>query len=181
MSERVFINGERIYLRGLEVGDVEGGYVHWFDDGEVCRYNGHHMFPKSKDNLLDFIRYSQNTRDSLVLAIVEKKDDRHIGNISIQSIDYIARNGEFAIIIGEREAWGKGYSKEAGRLIVDHAFKVLNLERVYCGTSEKNIPMQKLALGMGFKEEGRRRKAIFKDGEYLDIMEYGILKEEWQM
>ena len=82
---------------------------------------------------------------------------------------------------GEKEVWGKGYSKEAGRLIVNHAFKVLNLQRIFCGTSEKNIPMQRLALGMGFKEEGRRRRSVFKDGEYLDILEYGLLKEEWEM
>jgi len=181
MSERIFISGDNIYLRGLETTDADGGYVNWFDDATVCQYNGHHMFPKSRDNLIDFIKYSQNTNDSLILAIVEKKTGIHVGNISIQSIDYVARNGEFAIIIGEKTVWGKGYSKEAGKLIVDHAFKNLNLERIYCGTSEKNVPMQKLAVGMGFKEEGRRRNAIFKNGEYLDIIEYGILKEEWQM
>ena len=178
--ERIFLEGERLYLRGLELTDANGGYINWFDDATVCQYNGHHMFPKSKENLISYIQFAQNTSDSLILAIMEKGSQKHIGNISIQSIDYIARTGEFAIIIGEKEVWGKGYSKEAAALIINHAFQVLNLRRIYCGTSERNTPMQKLALAMGFKEEGRRRKTLFKNGEYLDIIEYGLLKEEWR-
>ena len=40
--------------------------------------------------------------------------------------------------------------------------------------------MQRLALYLGMKEEGRRREAAFKDGRYVDLIEYGILAGEWQ-
>ena len=96
--------------------------------------------------------------------------------MSLQRIDWINRNAEFAIILGEREFWRKGIGVEAGGLIIRHGFNELGLIRIYCGTSERNAGMKKLALKLGMKEEGRRKKAIYKEGNYLDILEYGILK-----
>ena len=62
-----------------------------------------------------------------------------------------------------------------GSLLIQHAFNQLNLHRVYCGTLDTNIGMKKLAVKFGMQEEGRRRDAIYKNGEYVDIVEFGIL------
>ena len=180
MSARLFLTGKRIYLRGLERSDVSGNYGRWFNDPEVCRFNAHHRFPYGQEELLEYVDGLSNARDRLVLAIIEDNDDRHIGNISLQAIDSVERSAEFAIIIGEKAAWGKGYSKEAARLIINHGFGALNLHRIYCGTSAENIPMQKLALSMGFLQEGRRREALYKNFRYEDILEYGLLRTEWK-
>ena len=72
----------------------------------------------------------RGSRSALVLAMVLREDDRHIGNISLQAIDWIDRSAEFAILLGDRTAWGKGYSKEAAYLICLHGFR----ERT-CGAS----------------------------------------------
>jgi len=180
MSAGMFLRGERIYLRGLERSDVTGNYGNWFNDPEVCRYNAHHRFPYGQEELMEYVDGQSGARDRLVLAIIERIDDSHVGNISLQSIDSVERSAEFAIVIGEKSAWGKGYSKEAARLIIEHGFGMLNLHRIYCGTSSENVPMQKLALAMGFSPEGRRREALYKDSRYWDIIEYGLLQAEWQ-
>ena len=114
-----------------------------------------------------------------MLAIIATDNDKHIGNISLQAIDWVSKTAEFAIILGDKEYWGKGYSTEAALMICEHGFSKLNLNRIYCGTSEQNIGMQKLAGKMKMQEEGCRRKALYKNGEYLDILEYGVLKEEY--
>ena len=180
MRRRQFLSGARVYLRNLERSDVEGNYGYWLNDPEVCRFNAHHRFPYAKDDLADYIEGLRGAHDRLVLAIIDREGDQHVGNISLQSIDPLERSAEFAIVIGEKTAWGKGLSKEAARLILDHGFGALNLHRVYCGTSSENIPMQKLALAMGFSLEGRRREALYKNFGYLDILEYGLLRCEWQ-
>jgi [ribosomal protein S5]-alanine N-acetyltransferase len=41
--------------------------------------------------------------------------------------------------------------------------------------------MEKLAAKLGFREEGRRREAHFKNGEYADLVEYGLLKSEFSL
>jgi ribosomal-protein-alanine N-acetyltransferase len=40
--------------------------------------------------------------------------------------------------------------------------------------------MKKLAAALGMKEEGRRREAAFKHAKYIDIIEFGVLREEYQ-
>jgi len=99
--------------------------------------------------------------------------------VALQRIDPIARSAEFAIVIGEREAWGKGVGKEAGRLICQHGFSVLNLNRIHCGTFETNEAMRRLAVDLGMREEGRRREAAFKDGRFVDVVEFGVLRAEF--
>lgn len=180
MRRRQFLAGARIYLRNLERSDVDGNYGYWLNDPEVCRFNAHHRFPYAKDDLAGYIEGLRGARDRLVLAIIDREGDQHIGNISLQNIDPLERSAEFAIVIGEKAAWGKGYSKEAARLIIGHGFAELNLHRIYCGTSADNLPMQKLALAMGFSLEGRRREALYKNFTYLDVFEYGLLRREWQ-
>ena len=180
MRRNLFLAGVRIYLRNLERSDAEGNYGYWLNDLEVCRFNAHHRFPYAKDDLTDYIEGLRGSHDRLVLAIIDREGDQHVGNISLQSIDPLERSAEFAIVIGEKSAWGKGFSKEAARLILNHGFAELNLHRIYCGTSAENLPMQKLALALGFVQEGRRREALYKNGCYRDVLEYGLLRQEWQ-
>ncbi|MGE5396043.1 MAG: GNAT family N-acetyltransferase [Chitinophagales bacterium] len=180
MEKSAFLVGENIYLRGLQENDASGNYLNWFNDPEVCRFNSHHIFPYFQKKALEYIEYSQKTRDALILAIVTKLDNTHIGNVSLQDVNYINRTADFAIVIGQKECWGKGYSKEAGRLLIQQGFEALNLNRITCGTTEENVPMQRLALAMGFKQEGVRREAVYKHGQYINLLEYGLLKSEWQ-
>jgi RimJ/RimL family protein N-acetyltransferase len=39
--------------------------------------------------------------------------------------------------------------------------------------------MIKLAAKLKMKEEGLRREAIYKNGQYQDIYEYGVLRTEY--
>jgi RimJ/RimL family protein N-acetyltransferase len=39
--------------------------------------------------------------------------------------------------------------------------------------------MRKLATKLRMKQEGIRRESMFKNGAYMDIVEYGVLKKEF--
>src|SRR3989344_4367881 len=177
-NRKPFIEGETINLRPLLLSDVDGGYVDWFNDAEVCRFNSHHVYPYNRKLAAQFVSDAQAQKQTLLLAVVTKKG-KHIGNISLQQIDYISRSAELALILGEKAYWGKGAGTEAARLMVRHGFEVLNLHRIYCGTSVHNIAMQKLAAGLRMRKEGRRREALYKNGGYADIIEYGLLKKDF--
>lgn len=175
-----FLTGPRLHLRPLTESDADGAYPTWFNDAEICHGNSHHVFPYTPEDALDYIRRSRRARDELVLAIALHEGDRHIGNIALQRIHPIDRSAELSIVVGEKDAWGRGYGLEAARLLCDHGFSSLNLHRIACGTFEDNSAMQALARRLGMKEEGRRRKAAFKRGRYLDIVEYGVLRDEYE-
>jgi len=179
VNREAFLRGERVYLRALNESDAGGNYLQWFNDSEVCRFNNHHRFPYSFQGALAYIEFARSTKDALILAIVASESDEHIGNIALQNIDYLHRSAEYAIVLGQSAYWGQGYAKEASQLIVDHGFGELNLNRIGCGTYATNIGMQKLARALGFVQEGVKRSAVFKNHAYVDIYEYGLLREEW--
>lgn len=174
-----FIIGNDVYLRPLRPQDAESGYVQWFNDADVCRYNAHHVFPYTPQKALEYIQYAATAKTAVILAVCLKSNDRHIGNVSLQHIDFLNRSAEFAVLFGDREHRGKGYARQAAHLLFAHGFLELNLHRIYCGTSADNLPMQKLAAFLGMREEGRRTQAMFKHGRYVDIVEYGILHTEF--
>jgi [ribosomal protein S5]-alanine N-acetyltransferase len=175
----MFMKGKKVYLRGLDLSDLAGNYRSWFNDPEVCKYNSHGYFPKSNEEMERYIREISVSSHDLVLAIVAQENDRHIGNISLQNIDWISRSAEYAVILGDRDYWGKGVAKEASDLIIRHGFMELNIHRIYCGTAEDNLPMQKLAAYLGMEKEGVRKEALFKNGKYKDIYEYGIVRDKY--
>jgi ribosomal-protein-alanine N-acetyltransferase len=179
MMQAPFLVGNGVALRALEPSDADGPYPTWFNDAEVCAQNAHHYLPYSRQDALEYIEQTGHAVGEMVLAIVGKDGSTHIGNVALKRIDSVSRSAEFAIVIGDRTAWGKGYGKEVGGLVLDHAFFALNLHRVYCGTLDTNSAMQRLAEHLGMVEEGLRRQAVYKDGRYLDIVEYGVLREEY--
>lgn len=177
LKKDIFLQGRTIYLRALNEQDILGNYSRWLNDLEITKYNSHGRFPMTVEKLLNFVQMSTQSNTSLVMAVVNKENDDHVGNISLQSINWIDRNAEIAFLLGEKSYWGKGIMLEAGKLIIKHGFNSLNLHRIYCGTSSQNIGMQKLAEKLEMTIEGIRKEALFNNGTYDDIIEYGILNK----
>jgi ribosomal-protein-alanine N-acetyltransferase len=177
MHKDFFLKGTSIYLRTLSEQDVQGNYIKWLNDPEVTLFNSHGRFPMTVDKLKDYVKRVNSDTNALVLAVVDLKSNKHIGNISLQNINWVDRNAEIAFLLGEKSFWGRGIMMEAGKLLIQHAFHFLNLHRIYCGTSSENIGMQKLALKLGMSKEGNRVEAIFKNGQYCNIFEYGLTSQ----
>lgn len=175
MQKKFFLNGDKYLLRPLTNEDVNGNYRYWLNDPEITLYNSHGRFPRSENYLLNYVNTTSSSTDIIVLAIIDSSKDVHVGNISLQSINWVDRSAEIAFLLGDKSYWGTGVMLECGNLLIKHAFDSLNLHRVYCGTSSENIGMQKLALKLGMLQEGVRREAIFNNGKYHDIIEFGIL------
>lgn len=174
--KNTFLQGKKIYLRAIGADDLTLAYQQWFNDEEVCRYNSHHRFPMYREDMEAYFRNVIQSKQNLVLAIIDKATDAHIGNIALLDMNAINGFAELAIIIGEKKFLGKGVGTEAGKLIINHGFTALNLHRISCETSEDNIGMQKLAAVLGFTKEGARREALFKNGAYRDMIVYGLLR-----
>jgi ribosomal-protein-alanine N-acetyltransferase len=176
MESNLFLKGVSIGLRRLNNSDIDGNYDNWLNNQEITKFNSHGRFPISKENLFEYVKNAYNNKNALILAVVHIESNLHIGNISLQNINWVDRNAEIAFLLGEKKFWGKGIMLEAGTLLINHGFKSLNLHRLYCGTSSENIGMQKLAIKLGMQQEGMRIDAIFKDGKYFDIIEFGLIK-----
>jgi GNAT superfamily N-acetyltransferase len=66
--------------------------------------------------------------------------------------------------------------------LIDYAFDDLQAQRLWLDASAENPRAQKAYLKAGFVFEGRQRAHWFRPalGRAVDLMLYGILREEWQ-
>jgi RimJ/RimL family protein N-acetyltransferase len=175
-----FLEGRQIYLRPLERSDLSASYLAWINDPEVTRYLEVGTFPSTMDDLEKFYESVAGTRTNVLMTIVHKESNAHIGNLKLGPIDWVHRRAVFGILIGEKRFWSCGIGQEATRLIVEYAFERLNLHRVVLGVVAEHEPAVRCYEKVGFKIEGRAREDLFKDGEYKDRLWMGLLRSEYK-
>jgi RimJ/RimL family protein N-acetyltransferase len=171
-----FIEGERIYLRGVYLSDANENYRRWMNDDQVTQYLESRFYPHSVESIASYISHVNESPDSVLLAIVIKDKNAHIGNIKIGSINWIHRFADVGIMIGEKAYWGQGLATEAIKLVVDYAFNKLNLRRLEAGCYANNPASLRAFQKAGFIEEGRLKQRYFWNAEYVDRVCLGIVR-----
>jgi diamine N-acetyltransferase len=104
-----------------------------------------------------------------------------VGSLGFTHIDWRNRASEFGILIGDKTYWNRGYGTEAVRLLVQHGFNTINLNRIFLHVFENNPPAIRVYEKAGFVHEGRERQAEFQDGKYIDILVMSMLKNEFTL
>jgi [ribosomal protein S5]-alanine N-acetyltransferase len=181
LSDKIaFVEGNRVRLRPLEPGDLNDRYLGWLNDPEVTRFTETGIFPASARDLENYYRSISSSKNDVMLAVVEKESGRHVGNVKLGPISWVHRSAIFGIMIGEKDAWGKGVGGEATRLIVEYGFERLNLHRIDLGVFADHEAAVRCYEKAGFKVEGRMREDLFQDGEYKDRLWMGLLRSEYK-
>jgi RimJ/RimL family protein N-acetyltransferase len=75
--------------------------------------------------------------------------------------------------------WGNGYASEAAQLLVAYAFDELNAHRVEASVQADNPASKRVLEKLGFQQEGTKRDAYYKQGEYKDITLWSLLDDEF--
>lgn len=170
--------GAAVYLRPLERADAPT-IVPWLNHPEVTRTLRIYR-PLSLQAEEEFIDRNRQDETSVTLGIVVRETDRFIGVVGLTDIDYKNQHASFGIVIGEPDEWGKGYGVEATRLMVDHAFTTLNLNRVWLHVYDFNERGRRSYLKVGFRDEGVLRQEHYSQGRYWDTTIMAILREDWK-
>ncbi|KAL1662547.1 acyl-CoA N-acyltransferase [Schizophyllum commune] len=110
-------------------------------------------------------------------AVVEL-EGQVVGQVELHGGQNKNRDAEMGIVLHENVR-GKGYGTQVVRWVVEHAFLQLGLHRVSLGMMGGNAHALALYKKVGFVEEGRKRKGLWQDGDWVDMIDMGILQEEW--
>jgi RimJ/RimL family protein N-acetyltransferase len=176
------LKGKNVLLRPIKRSDISY-FLKWFNDPEVVQYLEMYL-PMTEMSEEKFIEELGTTRAKsdviLVIEVIEGTSTKPIGNCGLHEIDSKDRKALFGIVIGEKDYWSKGYGREAARLMINYGFQQLNLHRISSGAFAFNERSMKLQKEVGFREEGRLRQAFFKNGQYHDLIQFGLLREEWK-
>ena len=168
------LTGETISLEGLTVKHVNQCYADWLNDKEVCKDNIWEINDNTVEKISKYVGTADKSDTDAVFAIITLDGNKHVGNVGL-SISWENNSGEISILIGEKSAWGKGIGGEAYRLVIGYAFKTLGLHRLYSRITARNKAMIKVAEKAGMLFEGVAKESYCKDGEYLDVVKYGML------
>jgi RimJ/RimL family protein N-acetyltransferase len=169
--------GKKCYLSPINIEDADK-YSEWLSDIEVGIglgiYTTQLSLPKEEKILQQMI-----DKNEYIFGIINKENDVLIGNCGLHNVNNIDGRAEFGIFIGDKSNWGKGFGKDATRLILDFGFNILNLHEIYLQVFEYNPAAIKLYEQVGFKKAGTFREAKIIGGRKFDIIIMDILAEEY--
>lgn len=172
-----FRKSKRVVLRPL----LESDYVilmKWINDPEVQQYLGSYL-PMMEADEKEWIK-SLHGRKATNIVVMIVVDGKPIGTMGIHSIDYRHGTATTGAMIGEKEYWGKGYGSEAKMLLLEYAFNVLNLRKIYSDVIAFNKRSVRYSLRCGYKIEARLKKHLFSRGKYRDQVTLSVFKKDWK-
>lgn len=173
--------GNQVRLRAIEREDIPR-FLRWMNDREVTQFLLiHSPLSYAMEEKWFERQAAMPPEEGQVMAIEVLKGDEwvHIGNTGLHNVDHIARSAEFGIVIGEQEFWNRGFGSEATRLMLQHGFDDLNLNRIYLHVYANNPRAIRTYEKCGFIREGLLRQGIYKNGVYLDLVVMSVLQSEW--
>lgn len=158
------LKGEKIYLRLLEKRDIRI-LQDICDDERVRRYN---TISDENNNIIRKALSIINEKEVLVGFITYKENTCFKNMYSI------------GITIGSRY-WNRGYGQDSIKILLKYLFNELNAIKVELQVIKKNIRAITCYKRCGFIEEGIKKSKCSLDGEYVDTIIMGIIKEEFEI
>jgi RimJ/RimL family protein N-acetyltransferase len=126
-------------IRPLEMNDLDN-MMSWVNDPEVigkfaCFKN------ISREQEKEYLEDILASEKDLMFA-VEAENGDYVGNICLHDINYQRKSGRLAIILGNKNYWGKGYAQSAVDELLKIAFDKYDLHKIWAITLEHNDKMQ---------------------------------------
>ena len=172
-----FIEGDSISLNPANLEHIEL-YTKWMNEPQCRKYIRYNL-PQTIDELKKMFEPKKEVvKEDIFFEIWHKKEKKPVGYVNLFRIEWFTRNAHIFILI-DPEYWGQNIGTEAGKLVVDYAYKELNLHKITTRLFEPNKASLRLAEKIGFKYEITLKKEVYLDGEHLDVLEYVIFKDDW--
>ena len=169
-----------IYLRPFQADDVKL-INKWRNSPEVqnltCSVYSFISEESEREWVLNKMKFSTK---EVYTAICLKDTDEMLGYTCLREIDHIHQRCEWGgILIGSPNARGKNVAFNTAKLLFDYAFNSLNMQKIYSAYLDVHTISPKLCAKLNFKEEGTFRKHFFKHGKFHDLINVGLLKEDY--
>jgi len=172
-----------IELRQLEIKDAPF-MIEWMHDPDIQKGFKKDMLGATIDDAVAFIKENRIIPEPIVngisihYAIVDDNDE-YLGTTSLKNIDTKNGTAEYAITT-RKKAQKKGTAYKATVMMLNKAFFVFNLRRVYLSVFSNNIAAIKLYEKCGFVFEGEFREHFVIDGDGLVNWKwYGMMRDEF--
>jgi RimJ/RimL family protein N-acetyltransferase len=148
------------------------------NDPEVMRYLESRFRPQTDEAIRAYVAQCAADPTTLLLAIVVREGDRHVGNVKLGPIDPHHGTADIGILLGARETWGRGFASEALELLAAHAFQDLRVRKLTAGAYGPNIGSVRAFERAGFTVEGVRKAQFLSEDRAVDHVMMGLMNPE---
>ena len=171
------LTGKKVFLTALNKSSLEQLRA-WRNDPSLRKY--FREYKEISDAMQEnwYNNRVLNNNNQVDFEIHDLETKSLIGHCSLNYISWTNRTAEFGIYIGDEKFRGGGYGSDSLRVLMDYAFKTLNLNRVWCEVFSNNSSID-VYRKIGFVDEGKLRNHHYENGEYLDCYMLGLLADEW--
>jgi diamine N-acetyltransferase len=170
------LKGERVILRAVERDDLKR--LHELQRNVELMMLGDGQWQPEPLAALEK-DYDKHLSDEDKAWFAIEIDGKVVGDMGLHHRDRRSRVSAFGIGIYDPEYVGQGYGREAIALLLDWAFRIQNYERIFLDTWATNERAIRCYRALGFVEEGRLRRHLYFDGQYVDVVWMGLLRSEW--
>jgi len=168
-----------VKLRSLDVEDSDQFYQ-WSQDREVTKFSlSSYAYPQSKSEIGNWLSNINSSSKTVSFGICCVESGKLIGYAGIASISCLNRCGEYFILIGNKDYWGKGLATLVTKLITDYGFNALGLHRIELTAFSINPAAIRAYEKAGYAHEGVKREAGYRNGQFLDKVQMSVLSHEW--
>ncbi len=87
---------------------------------------------------------------------------------------------EVEVTLGSGIPRGRGLGTEAHRVVIQAAFDQMGARKVVGRVAGFNTAMRQVLAKLGVEQEGLLRRHVAVNGEYVDLLLFGVLKDEWR-
>jgi diamine N-acetyltransferase len=168
--------GDKIILRALEPTDLDVLYS--TENNTGLWHVSDTITPFSKQILKQYIDQShRDIYDAKQLRLtICLPDNVVIGFIDL--FDFVPQyhRAGIGLVIIDRANRGKGYAKDALKVLINYSFSVLQLHQLYCDITEDNTESLHLFKSVGFTEIGVKKDWVYNNGSYKSVLMFQIIK-----
>ena len=170
--------GKKVMLRAVEEEDIE--MVRQLTNSpDYEKMIVGWSLPISRKEQQEWFQSYRNTKE-IIRYTIETELDGAVGMIGLHEFDW--KNGSASGIgmrIAKKDIRTKGLATDAWMTLLRYSFDELRLNRVNGSALSYNAASLRVCEKVGFKQEGIKRKAIYKNGKFHDLIMLGVLKEEY--
>ncbi|MFV0541618.1 MAG: GNAT family N-acetyltransferase [Aestuariibaculum sp.] len=170
------LKGKNIHLRALEPEDLE--FLYTIENDELVWEISNTQTPYSRYILKQYLEQAhQDIYEAKQLRLVVcNSKGATLGLIDLFDFDFKNKRAGIGIVIKNIKDRGKGYGKEAIKLLVEYSFSHLGLHQLYCNIPEDNKASIALFSSQGFKNIGLKQDWIYTNNAYKNEYLFQLIK-----
>jgi len=169
-----------VVVRRVELTDAEPYARAFADDPELGTWLGFEADPDETWARARFADAPQAARELRFgeLGIVDAREGAWAGDVVVHHAVERSLRCELGVFVGAGHR-GRGFARRALALVVDWLFTEGGMARIEVSTTPDNVPMLALARALAFVQEGTLRRRDVERGRRVDVVWFGLLREEW--